>query len=146
MTGGLFSLTIRTISNHIINPCCRSYRRRVLRMLPDYFAVQIAIALWIDHQLPINHPLRDNHDTCMEYCQLSLPLNFLLSGNFVGFGGCGVVRMWPQRGRCAWTAVMTIKTLITHSPLGRGQVYWSVAVQMQLFFVFPLLLAALRRR
>ena len=115
-------------------------------MLPDYFAVQIAIALWIDHQLPINHPLRDNHDTCMEYCELSLPLNFLLSGNFVGFGGCGVVRMWPQRRRRAWTAVMTIKTLITYFPLGRGQVYWSVAVQMQLFFVFPLLLAALRRR
>ncbi|KFM25383.1 hypothetical protein F751_6041 [Auxenochlorella protothecoides] len=65
----------------------------------------------------------------MEYCHLSLPLNFMLLNNAVGFGGCGVVSgSWLRL--CMWLDL-------------RLDVYWTVAVQLHLFLVYPLLLALL---
>lgn len=69
---------------------CLYYKRRVLKLIPPYFSTMVLIALFIEHRPDKLHPsLKANHNTVFEYCHLTLPLNFLLMNNFVGFGGCG---------------------------------------------------------
>ena len=67
------------------------YRKRVLRVLPPYATALALMALAIDHTRNADPALQRNHDTVFEYCPTSLPLNFVLANNVVGFGGCGVV-------------------------------------------------------
>jgi hypothetical protein len=57
--------------------------------------------------------LRANHDTVFEYCPGSLPLNFVLMNNVVGFGGCGVVS--GRRRRRARLAAETVCRCSTRS-------------------------------
>jgi len=45
----------------------------------------------LSHLQTADPALRHNHDTVFEYCPGSLPLNFVLLNNIIGFGGCGVV-------------------------------------------------------
>ena len=68
-------------------------RKRVLRVLPAYGTALLLVALAVNHSKDAPPALRRNHDTVMEYCPGSLPLNFVLMNNLVGFGGCGVVRI-----------------------------------------------------
>lgn len=66
-------------------------RRRVGKLLPAYLLTMLAVGWGIDHKLPAGSTLQLNHDSQMMYCDKSLPLNFMLFSNVVGFGGCGVV-------------------------------------------------------
>jgi len=67
------------------------FKKRVLRVMPPYLTSLMLVAFAIDHSAGADPALRRNHDTVFEYCPGSLPLNFVLLNNLVGFGGCGVV-------------------------------------------------------
>ncbi|KAL4517234.1 hypothetical protein Ndes2437B_g06839 [Nannochloris sp. 'desiccata'] len=66
------------------------YRKRVVRVLPAYATALALVAFGVNHNKDAPAALQRNHDTVFEYCLESLPLNFVLMNNLIGFGGCGV--------------------------------------------------------
>ena len=60
-------------------------------MLPAYITAIALVVFTVDHSKEAPAILSRNHDTVFEYCLESLPLNFVLMNNLIGFGGCGVV-------------------------------------------------------
>ncbi len=64
----------------------------MFRVLPAYATALALVAFTANHNKDAPAALQRNHDTVFEYCLESLPLNFVLMNNLIGFGGCGVVR------------------------------------------------------
>ena len=79
--------------------------------------------------------MKASYDIMFSHCQQTMPLSFILLNNFVGFGGCGVVRY------CLYLVLSTY--LLTFFVL---QHLWSVAVQMHLFVMFGVLVKLLAPR
>lgn len=82
-----------------------------------------------------SHPMQEipermkaSYDVMFSHCQQTMPLSFVLLNNFVGFGGCGVVRFYLYL--VLSTYLPTFYVL---------QHLWSVAVQMHLFVIFGVL-------
>jgi hypothetical protein len=60
-------------------------------VLPAYGTALALVAFGVNHNKDAPSALQRNHDTVFEYCIESLPLNFVLMNNLIGFGGCGAV-------------------------------------------------------
>lgn len=66
-------------------------------MLPAYATALALVAFSVNHNKDAPAALQRNHDTVFEYCLKSLPLNFVLMNNLIGFGGCGVVGLLKSK-------------------------------------------------
>lgn len=115
-------------------------RRRILKVLLPYITTLILTFLAVDHSVQTRRPeLQPNYSVVYQYCPKPLITNVLLLNNFLGFAGCGVVSRallwwWPTIYLLHfWGLIFSFWHPIS-------QHFWSLAIQLQFYFIFPRLL------